>query len=130
MAHTKTSPIRSFRDLVAWQRAMDLVASVYALTRGLPDEERFGLTSQMRRAAVSVPSNIAEGYGRGHTADYLRFLRQARGSLYELQTQIELLPRLSLIAQEAHQAVLEDSENLERILAALIRSLSNTTNES
>lgn len=80
--------IRSHRDLIAWQKAVDLGLEVYRLTRSFPDAERFGLISQLRRAGVSVSSNIAEGYGRGTTADYLRFLRAARGSLYEIDTQL------------------------------------------
>jgi four helix bundle protein len=116
------SEIKSHRDLIAWQKAVDLVVEVYALTARLPDEERFGLMSQARRAAVSVPSNIAEGYGRGTTADYVRFLRAARGSLYELDTQSQLLVRLELIAQDRYNAFVEKVHECGRILAALIRS--------
>jgi four helix bundle protein len=79
--------IRNHRDLIAWQRARALVKETYSLTQAFPREEQFGLSAQMRRAAVSVPSNIAEGFGRGTSADFLRFLRMARGSLMELDTQ-------------------------------------------
>lgn len=117
------SEIKSYRDLVAWQKAMDLVTEVYRLTASFPGIERFGLVAQPRRAAVSVPSNIAEGYGRGTTADYLRFLRAARGSLYEIDTQMLLSVRLGLLAQTDYDRTLERINECGRILAALIRSL-------
>ncbi len=118
------SRIRSFRDLIAWQKAMELAKSVYLMTALLPADERFGLTAQMRRAAVSIPSNIAEGYGRGGArsgADFIRFLRQARGSLAELDTQIELTRELFPAVQtEASRDLLEETG---RVLQGLIRSL-------
>jgi four helix bundle protein len=80
--------MRSYRDLVAWQKAMDLVQEVYAATREWPRREAFGLTSQVRRAAVSVPSNIAEGYGRQSSREFLNYLSIAYGSLMELETQL------------------------------------------
>jgi four helix bundle protein len=82
--------VRSFRDLVVWQKAIQLSIVVYRLTQGFPREELYGLSSQMRRAAVSMPSNIAEGHGRLGTGEYRQFLGVARGSNYELQTQIEI----------------------------------------
>jgi four helix bundle protein len=84
----------SFRELVVWQRAMQLTVSVYKLSQGFPREEMFGLTSQMRRSAVSVPSNIAEGHSRLNTAEFRQFLGIARGSNSELQTQIEIAKTL------------------------------------
>jgi len=78
--------IKTYRDLKVWQRSMDVVTNVYRTSRSFPPDEVYGLTSQIRRSAVSVPSNIAEGYGRGTTTDYVRFLRISVGSLYELQT--------------------------------------------
>ena len=78
--------IKSYRDLVVWQKAMELVTDVYELTKSFPKEELYGLTSQIRRSAVSVPSNIAEGYGRNSTQDYIRFLQIACGLLYKTQT--------------------------------------------
>jgi four helix bundle protein len=78
--------VRTYRDLVAWQKAMDLVTLIYRESAVMPDSERFGLTNQMRRSAVSIPSNIAEGHGRQSRADYLKHLRIARGSLGELAT--------------------------------------------
>ena len=86
--------VKSFRDLRVWQRAMDLVEMIYKVSVDFPRSETYGLTSQIRRAAISVPSNIAEGHSRKHTKEYLRFLSVAQGSLAELQTQIEIASRL------------------------------------
>lgn len=80
--------LNSFRELIVWQRGMRVVINIYGITRDFPHEEVFGLKMQLRRSAVSVPSNIAEGYGRQHTSEYIRFLRIARGSLFELTTQM------------------------------------------
>ena len=96
MEHT----VKSYRDLSAWQKARLLVKEVYLLTAAFPVGERFGLVSQMNRAAVSIPSNIAEGYGRATTQDYLHFLRIARGSAYELETQLVLAQDLGLCTEE------------------------------
>jgi four helix bundle protein len=82
--------VQSFRDLLVWQRAIQLTVSVYRLTQGFPREELYGLTSQIRRSSVSVPSNIAEGHGRLSTGEYRQFLGIARGSNFEIQTQLEL----------------------------------------
>src|SRR5688572_16347333 len=89
--------VRTFRDLIAWQKGKELAKEVYVGTREMPPEERFGLTNQMRRAAVSIPSNIAEGHGRQSRADYLKFLRTSRGSLAELMTQLEISWELQLM---------------------------------
>jgi four helix bundle protein len=117
------SEIRSHRDLVAWQKAVELGLELYALTRDFPDAERFGLVSQLRRAGVSVASNIAEGYGRGTTADYIRFLRAARGSLYEIDTQVLFAARLGYLKETDRDSLTERVNECGRILAALIRSL-------
>jgi four helix bundle protein len=82
--------IRNYRDLIVWQKSIALVTEVYSITRLFPKEELYGLISQIRRSAVSIPSNIAEGYGRYSTNDYIRFLQIAIGSLYEFQTQLEI----------------------------------------
>lgn len=115
--------IKTFRDLIAWQKAMDLTRQIYRITAGMPESERFGLTSQMRRAAISIPSNIAEGYARQSRIDYIRFLKTARGSLAELQTQMILSVQLSFIEppQELHDLLAET----DRVLQGLIRSLKN-----
>ena len=88
---------RRYQKLLVWQKAMELVTEVYQATAGFPDTERFGLTAQMRRAAVSIPSNIAEGSGRGTDREFIRFLHIARGSLLELETQIMIAARLNLL---------------------------------
>jgi len=119
--------IRNFRDLAAWQRGMELAERLYSETSELPDSERFGLVSQLRRAAVSVPSNIAEGYGRGTTAEFLRFLRVARGSVFEIQTQIELARRLGLT--NPHASVVDLIAETDRVLQGLIRSLEDKERE-
>jgi four helix bundle protein len=113
--------VKTFRDLKAWQRSMELARRVYLATRKLPDSERYGLASQMRRAAVSVPSNIAEGYGRQNRPDYLRFLRVARGSVGELSTQAELAASLGLMPMDTR--LMELVEEVDRVLQGLIRSL-------
>lgn len=113
--------VRRFQDLIAWQRAMTLVKETYSATGSLPDAERFGLTSQMRRCAVSIPSNIAEGFGRESTNDLLRFLRTARGSLFELQTQFLVAADLRYLRPEGIPSEL--LEECDRVLQGLIRSL-------
>ena len=91
--------IRSYRDLQVWQKAMDLAKQCYQATRTFPSEERFGLTSQIRRAVVSVPSNIAEGHGRAHTKEYLNHLSMAKGSLVELETLLLLSQRVGFLKE-------------------------------
>lgn len=110
------------RNLDVWQRAMDLVEAVYAVTRLLPDSERFGLISQMQRAAVSAPSNIAEGYGRGGR-DYRRFVMMARGSVMELETQIEITVRLKLLSREEIREAWDLSQGTAKMLSRLADSL-------
>jgi len=115
--------VSSYQDLDAWKMGVALVKAVYVLTRGFPSDERFGLTSQLRRAAVSIPSNIAEGWGRGSTQEYVRFLRVARGSLYEVETQLTIACELSLATTEQVEAVKQDADQVGRVLAGLIKSI-------
>jgi len=115
--------VRSYRDLIAWQRAMELVERVYAMTRRFPDDERYGLASQMRRAAVSIPSNIAEGHGRLHRPDYLRFLSVARGSFMEVETQVEIADRLGYLSTEEMADLAGPLREVGRLLNGLVRSL-------
>jgi four helix bundle protein len=117
--------VRTYRDLIAWQKAMMLTQAIYLSTRAMPKEEMFGLTAQMRRAAVSVPSNIAEGHGRQSRADYLKFLRIARGSLAELGTQMELAARMEMLRDTS--SIQESIREVDRILQGLIRSLERKT---
>ena len=113
--------IRTYRDLIAWQLGMKLARTTYQATQQMPKLEQFGLVSQMRRAAVSIPSNIAEGYARQSTADYLKYLRIARGSLAELSTQFELAVELKMLTQIPEVLLLLAEE--DRVLQGLIRSL-------
>jgi four helix bundle protein len=112
-----------FRDSVAWQKAMALSTSVYSTTRNFPKEEIFGLTNQLRRASVSVPSNIAEGSGRLSTGEFLQFLGIARGSVLEVQTQLELAMRLGYGSSDDLQAVQSLSVEVLRILNASIATM-------
>ncbi len=112
---------QSFRDLRVWVEAMDLAAAVYEFTSALPGDERYGLTSQMQRAAVSVPSNIAEGEGRMSPGEWLQFLGHARGSLNELETQVLLASRLWPFSTEHSASLLGRIEDVGRALNGLIR---------
>ena len=113
--------IQHFQDLQAWQKSYELVLAIYRFTARFPVEERFGLTQQLRRAAVSVPSNIAEGWGRQSRPDFLRFLQIARGSVYEVRTQLKLSIDLGYATQiESPLGLVGD---VDRLLNALIRSL-------
>jgi four helix bundle protein len=115
--------VKTYRELVAWQKAMDLVEVVYRSTSGFPKEEIYGLTSQVRRAAVSVPSNIAEGQGRTSTRDFLNFLSIAAGSLCEMETQLLIAQRLHYLAATASTELLNRSAEVARVLHGLRRAL-------
>jgi four helix bundle protein len=115
--------VRSYRDLTAWQRAIELVEAVYLVSGGFPREELYGLTSQIRRAAVSVAANIAEGYGRDASGSYAQFLRIARGSLREVETLMIIAGRVNLATREEIAQILELCDEEGRILHGLIRSL-------
>jgi len=110
----------SYRDLIAWQKAMVLVRDVYCATQAFPREERYGLMSQLRRAAVSVPSNIAEGQARFSRREFHHFLNNARGSLAEVETQITLACNLGYLSAIAADTLLVRSSELGRILNGLI----------
>lgn len=120
----KGAPIKSFRDLRVWQIGMELVERVYLLTQPFPRHEVYGLASQMQRAAVSVPSNIAEGHTRQHLKEYLHHLSIARASLSELETQIEIAVRLKYCTHEQVGQLLEQLDSLGRQLSALRNALS------
>lgn len=117
-------PINSYKDLIVWQRGMDLVAATYRLTQKLPASEQWALTSQMRRAAISVPSNIAEGYGRQATGEYRHHLSIARASALELETQVLLCERLEYPVKTEIQPILKEIEDISKMLASLITKLS------
>ena len=114
---------RHFRDLIAWQKSMILVKGVYLLTEKFPGAERFGLTSQMRRSSVSVPSNIAEGHGRLTDKGLKVFLAQARGSLFELETQLLLSCELGFSDKTESDRLVADCNEVARILNGLIKVL-------
>ena len=113
--------IASHKDLIVWQKSVALACKVYAATRLLPRDESFGLTSQLRRAAVSIPSNIAEGSARHSRAEYIQYLHLSRGSLAELETQYLIASRLAVLNDAA--ATLEEIAEVGRLLNGLIRSL-------
>jgi four helix bundle protein len=115
--------IKTYRDLVVWQKSMALITGIYKITRDFPQDEMYGLVVQMRRCSVSIPSNIAEGYGRNSTPDYIRFLKIALGSLYELQTQLHISLNLSYLNNKTFNEQFELSREIERMLSSLIQKL-------
>ena len=115
--------VNCHRDLKVWRKSMDLVVACYRLTKLFPDQEKYGLVSQLQRAAVSVPSNIAEGHGRKYTNDYLRFLSIANGSLMEVETQIQIAQRLNFINSEECTTILNQTSQISRMLSGLKAAL-------
>ncbi|HEY9143561.1 MAG TPA: four helix bundle protein [Arenimonas sp.] len=115
--------VNSYRDLLAWQLAMQLTENVYKITATFPSKEIYALANQLQRAAVSIPSNIAEGHARSSTKDYLRFISIAMGSLAELETQLELSARLDYIDQPILGELLAVADELGRMLQGLRKSL-------
>lgn len=111
-------------DLLVWQKAMVLVTEIYKITAAFPSEERFGLTSQARRAAVSIPSNIAEGHGRKLTGAYINHLSIAYGSLMELETQTQIAVRLNFVQEDNATALLKQMDEIGKMLTGLKNSLS------
>jgi four helix bundle protein len=112
----------TYSDLEVWQAAMDLVEDVYRATKSFPKEELYTLTSQLRRAAISIPSNIAEGKGRSSDRDLLQFLHYSRGSLFEIETQIALASRLSYVDALQVQNLLRQTARVGQLLNGLIRA--------
>lgn len=115
--------LNHYRELIVWQRSMDLVAEVYRLTQQFPSAEVYGLVNQIRRAAVSIPSNIAEGQGRGKAVEFARFLRIANGSRQEVETQILIAERLGYVDQQATTHTCALIHEIGRLLAGLLKSL-------
>ena len=111
--------INSYKDLTVWQKAMDVVAATYAITRSFPAHERFGLSSQMQRAAVSIAANIAEGRGRGTRTDYAHFLDMSNGSVAEMETLLTIAARLSYCTQEQCSRMEEQLSEVGKMLGAL-----------
>lgn len=112
---------RNYQNLKVWQRSMDLVARIYTLTNHLPDTEKFGLVTQLQRAAVSIPSNIAEGAGRGTVKEFQYFLAIARGSLFEVETQLLLAERLGMLSRT--DEIIDDLEAIFAMIAQLNKRL-------
>jgi four helix bundle protein len=115
--------LRNYQDLEVWKKSIVLVETAYAVSRGFPLEERFGLTSQLRRAAVSVPANIAEGSERTSTGEFLQGLSVARGSLAEVETLVIVAARLEMVSSEDRDRLLEQAREVGRMLIGLQRSL-------
>jgi four helix bundle protein len=115
-------PSRNYQDLIAWQKAVEYVQVVYLATRSFPADERFGLTSQLRRSAVSVPSNIAEGQGRGTPPEFARFLRVAHGSLRESETNLIIAKRLGFLDPASADSALALAGEVGRLIQALTKS--------
>jgi len=117
---------KSYRDLILWRKAMALARQAYELTKGLPKSEAYGLLTQIRRAAVSVPSNIAEGHGRLTDSQFRHFLGNARGSLYEMQTQVELAGGLGYIEERLVREMMESGSEVARLINGLVSSLAKS----
>ena len=115
--------IKTFRDLLVWKKSMALVVEIYHQSKQFPAEEQFGLIAQIRRSATSIPCNIAEGFGRKTTQDYLRFLYMAAGSLYELQTQLEISLNLNYLNKDNYDRLNDSAREIERMLSSLIKKL-------
>lgn len=115
--------VSRYRDLVVWQQAMDLVVDAYRISALFPRDEKYGLVQQLRRAAVSVPSNIAEGHGRDHMGDYLHQLSIANGSLMELETQVLIAGRLGYAPGDKTNSVLARAARVGKLLSGLTRAL-------
>ncbi|MBK5209130.1 MAG: four helix bundle protein [Flavobacteriaceae bacterium] len=116
--------IKSYKDLLIWQKGIEIVKETYLLCENLPDKEVYGLQSQMKRAAVSIPSNIAEGYGRNYTQNYIQFIKIARGSLLELETQVIISKELDLINENQSSKILNLIIEENKMLNAFIKSIS------
>lgn len=117
------SEIKSYRDLIAWQKAYALGKRIYAMATRLPEQERFGLITSLRRCAINIASHIAQGYGRGNTQDYVWFLKQSRGEIYQLDTQLLFTLDFEYIKEDEYRDVKQQLDESERVLAGLIRSL-------
>jgi four helix bundle protein len=112
-----------FRKLLIWQKSMALITKIYVSTKNFPKEEIFGLTSQIRRCSISIPSNIAEGFARESDKDFLRFLNISVGSLFEMQTQLEIAKNISYLKEDDFNNLYEDSREVERMLVSFIKKI-------
>lgn len=117
--------MNSYRNLIVWQKSVAMVTLVYKLLKKFPDDEKYGLISQIKRSSVSIPSNVAEGYGRNYTKEYARFLQIARGSLFEMQTQLQISINLEFIRENDLHEIKSLSVEIEKMLNVLIKKLLN-----
>lgn len=115
--------IKSYKDLIVWQKSVELVTHIYKLTYSFPTEEKYGLVSQLQRAAISIPTNIAEGWGRESAKNYLQFLRISRGSLMEIETLLIISQNLGFITEEYYKTAQQKTNEVGKILNGLIKSL-------
>ncbi|MEN2486978.1 four helix bundle protein [Flavobacterium sp. B11] len=120
----------NFRTLLVWQKSMTLITKIYSLTNKFPKEEVFGLTSQIKRSSISIPSNIAEGYGRESNKELLRFLSISIGSLFEMQTQLEIAKNISYLKEDDFNNLYEDTREIERMLVSFIKKIKAEPNLS
>ena len=118
-----SNKISTYKDLIVWQKAILLVTEIYTITRNFPMEEKFGIVNQLNRAVVSIPSNIAEGWGREYSKNYLQFLRISRGSLMEVETLILISKNLKYINEDIYLLISKGIEEVGRILQGLIKSI-------
>ncbi len=125
----KTTAIRSYKDLNVWKASMELVCEVYEVTRNFPDTERYALTSQMRSCAISVPSNIAEGWSRNSARSFISYLNIASGSMSELMTQLEIARRINYISAERMQALEHRGIQISKMLYMLIKKIESRLKE-
>lgn len=122
--------MKTYRELVAWQKGIELVILINNTTKSFPKEELYALTDQMKRSSVSIPSNIAEGFGRHSDNDFVRFLNIARASLFELQTQLEISFRLEFINKADFDFIMELSTEIDKILNALISKIKQNSSKT
>lgn len=116
-------PVRSYKDLEVWQKAMQLAEDCYRATAEFPREETYGMTAQIRRAACSIPANVAEGYGRDQTGSFIQFLRIAQGSAREVETHLILAGRVRLLRDDVRDSLLDECERISKMLRSMIRAL-------
>lgn len=118
--NTENSKIKSFRDLIIWQKSIQLVSEIYLISKEFPKDEQFGIISQIRRLSISVSSNIAEGFGRNSGGDFKRFLNIALGSLYEVETQIEISKNLGFISLINYEGIISKCQEIQKMTNSLI----------
>ena len=115
--------MKTYREFIAWQKSMSFVTNIYKMTQSFPKEESFGLTSQIRRSAISIPSNFAEGFGRKGNKEFLRFINIAIGSLYECQTQLEISKNIGYLNADEFETSFNQSKEIEALLRGLAKTL-------